>query len=381
MEKNRRKNLAANSVMVAIIAMIIVGGVLGVGYIRGWFGDRNADTAVLADVRGIVNMTRSGVTYPVEQDTPLRAGDVITCTPGGSAAIHVGEGSALAIGEQATMTVEDPTRDGFTVDVANGELFAFVTNEKARPVTLHFDGKSVEVQNAIVSLSRRTGAQNVNVYYGAAGEATAGQVLNWVQDTMTVDPLQIVSLNAFSVRQLRAANAVADCCFTNEELDRMEAERKAEQASASLATMSEKLSELDLAYECTLTIRCDTILANWDKLEVAKQEFVPEDGVILATVKVPFAEGETAFDATTRACEAYGIQIEYSWTPLYNAYYVEGINHLYEFDCGAESGWMFKVNGWFPNYGSSAYVLQDGDAIMWEYTCVGLGADIGGQVT
>ena len=381
MEKNRRKNLAANSVMVAIIAMILVGGVLGVGYIRGWFGDRNADTAVLADVRGIVNMTRSGVTYPVEQDTPLRAGDVITCTPGGSAAIHVGEGSALAIGEQATMTVEDPTRDGFAVDVANGELFAFVTNEKARPVTLHFDGKSVEVQNAILSLSRRTGAQNVNVYYGTAGEATAGQVLNWVQDTLTVDPLQIVSLNAFSVRQLRAANTVATCCFTNEELDQMEAERKAEQASASLATMSEKLSELDLAYECTLTIRCDTILANWDKLEVAKQEFVPEDGVILATVKVPFAEGETAFDATTRACEAYGIQIEYSWTPLYNAYYVEGINHLYEFDCGAESGWMFKVNGWFPNYGSSAYVLQDGDAIMWEYTCVGLGADIGGQVT
>ena len=57
MEKKRRKNLAANSVMVAIIAMILVGGVLGVGYIRGWFGDRNADTAVLADVRGIVNMT------------------------------------------------------------------------------------------------------------------------------------------------------------------------------------------------------------------------------------------------------------------------------------------------------------------------------------
>ena len=381
MVDKKKKNIFANSVMVAIIAMILVGGVLGVGYIRGWFGDRNAETAVLADVRGIVNMTRSGVTYPVEQDTPLRAGDVITCTPGGSAAIHVGEGSALAIGEQATMTVEDPIRDGFAVDVANGELFAFVTNEKAKPVTLHFDVKSVEVQNAIVSLSRRTGAQNVNVYYGSAGEASAGQVLNWVQDTLTVDPLQIVSLNAFSVRQLRAANVVAECCFTNEELDKMEADRKAEQEAASMASMSEKLSELDLAYECTLTIRCDTILQNWDKLDVSKQEFVPEDGVILATVKVPFAEGETAFDATTRACEAYGLQIEYSWTPLYNAYYVEGINHLYEFDCGAESGWMFKVNGWFPNYGSSAYVLQDGDAIMWEYTCVGLGADIGGQVT
>ena len=119
---------------------------------------------------------------------------------------------------------------------------------------------------------------------------------------------------------------------------------------------------------------------NYDKLDPAKAEFVPEDGVILAAVKVPFAEGETAFDVTKRACAAYDLQIEYSWTPLYDAYYVEGINYLYEFDCGAESGWMFKVNGWFPNYGSSAYVLEDGDAIMWEYTCVGMGADLGGTV-
>ena len=374
----KKKSIFANSVMVAIIVMILVGGVLGVGYIRGWFGDKGSGAAVLADVKGIVNMTRSGVTYPVEQDTPLRAGDVIACTPGGSAAIHVGEGSALAIGEQATMTVENPTRDGFAVDVANGELFAFVTNEKARPVTLHFDGKSVEVQNAIVSLSRRTGAQNVNVYYGAAGEAKAGQVLNWVQDTLTVDPLQIVSLNAFSVRQLRAANTVATCCFTNEELDKMEADRKSEQEAANLAAMSEELSELDLAYECTIAIRCDTILNNYDKLNPAKAEFVPENGIILAPVKIPFAEGETAFDVTKRACEAYGLQLEYSWTPLYNSNYVEGINHLYEFDCGAESGWMYAVNGWFPNYGTSAYVLQDGDAVVWEYTCVGLGADLGG---
>ena len=33
---------------------------------------------------------------------------------------------------------------------------------------------------------------------------------------------------------------------------------------------------------------------------------------------------------------------------MYNSYYVEGIGNLYEFDCGSESGWMYKVNGWFP---------------------------------
>ena len=378
MQKKKRKSVFANSVMTAIIVMILAAGLLTVAYLRGWIGDRGADTAVLADVRGIVNMTRNGVTYPVEQDTPLRKGDVIVCTPGGSAAVRVDEGSALAIGEQAAMTVEDPSAGSFAADVAHWALFAFVTGEKAKPLTLRFDGKSVEVRSAIVSLSVRAGAQNVNVYTGQAGGANAGESIGWVQQERTVVPLDIRSLNAFSILQLRAANTVAECCFTNEELDRMEAERKAEKEAASLATMSEELSELDLAYECTVEIRCDTILNNYDKLDPAKAEFVPEDGVILAVVKVPFAEGESAFDATKRACEAYGLQIEYSWTPLYNSYYVEGINHLYEFDCGAESGWMFKVNGWFPNYGSSAYVLQDGDAIMWEYTCVGLGADLGG---
>lgn len=378
MEKKRRKSIFANSVMVAIIVMIAAGGLLTVAYLRGWIGDKGADSAVLADVRGIVNMTRNGVTYPVEQDTPLRAGDVITCTPGGSGAIRVDEGSALAIGEQAELTVTDPSGRSFAVEVAKGELFAFVTGEKAKPVTLGFDGKSAEVEKAIVSLSCRSGAQNLNVYAGRACGAEAGESVSWVQQEKTVVPLAIESLNAFSVQQLRAANTVTACCFSNEQLDRMEAERKAEKEAASLASMSEELTELDLAYECTVSVRCDTILDNYDKLDPAKAEFVPEDGVILATVKVPFAEGETAFDATKQACEAYGLQLEYSWTPLYDSYYVEGINYLYEFDCGSESGWMFKVNGWFPNYGASSYVLEDGDAIIWEYTCVGLGADLGG---
>ena len=152
MEK-KKKGFFAHSVMVAIITMIVVGGMLGVGYIRGWFGDKGSDVAVLADVKGIVNMTRKGVTYPVEQDTPLRQYDVITCTPGGSASIRVAAGSALAIGEQAVMTVRDPSAGSFSVDVSNGELFAFVTGEKAAPVTLRFDGKSVEIQNAVASLS------------------------------------------------------------------------------------------------------------------------------------------------------------------------------------------------------------------------------------
>ena len=47
-------------------------------------------------------------------------------------------------------------------------------------------------------------------------------------------------------------------------------------------------------------------------------------------------------------------------------------------DCGGSSGWMYSVNGWFPNYGCSQYVLQPGDVLCLLYTC-DLGKDIGGS--
>ena len=80
---------------------------------------------------------------------------------------------------------------------------------------------------------------------------------------------------------------------------------------------------------CTITVRCDTILNNADKLEPAKAPFVPEDGEILPMITAEFTPGETVFDVLKRVCEAADLQIEYSWTPLYDSYYVEGINHLY----------------------------------------------------
>ena len=127
---------------------------------------------------------------------------------------------------------------------------------------------------------------------------------------------------------------------------------------------------------CTVSIRCDTILNNMDDLDPAKAPYVPDDGVILREVTVEFTEGETVFDVLNRACKEYGIPIEYSWTPMYDSYYIEGINNLYEFDCGVESGWMYKVNGWFPNYGCSSYYLTGGETIVWCYTCEGLGEDV-----
>lgn len=129
-------------------------------------------------------------------------------------------------------------------------------------------------------------------------------------------------------------------------------------------------------YTCTFSIECSTILNNLSSLDTDKLELLPTDGVILSPVTVMFYEGESVYDVLQRVCRENNIHLESSWTPVYNSAYVEGINNLYEFDCGELSGWMYSVNGWYPNYGCSRYQLADGERIEFRYTC-DLGRDIG----
>ena len=131
-------------------------------------------------------------------------------------------------------------------------------------------------------------------------------------------------------------------------------------------------------YICTLSVRCDSILAHMDQLDADKAALVPADGVIFPETEVAFSEGESVFDVLQREMKNAGIQMEFENTPAYHSAYIKGIQNLYEFDCGALSGWMYRVNGWFPNYGCSQYHLQDGDKVEWIYSC-DMGADIGGS--
>lgn len=128
---------------------------------------------------------------------------------------------------------------------------------------------------------------------------------------------------------------------------------------------------------CTISVDCKTILNNMDDLNPDKTEVVPEDGMILSPRQVVFYEGESVFNVLLREMKKNKIHMEFVETPIFNSHYIEGINNLYEMDCGSLSGWIYKVNGWSPNYGCSRYMLKDGDVVEWIYTC-DLGRDVGG---
>jgi len=138
----------------------------------------------------------------------------------------------------------------------------------------------------------------------------------------------------------------------------------------------ETTAESDKQMTCSLSVRCDSILKNISKLLPEKKELVPADGVILNIKDAVFYDGESAFNVLYREARKNKIHIEFENTPVYNSVYIEGIGNLYEFDCGDLSGWMYRVNGCFPNYGCSRYTLKQGDTIEFVYTC-DLGKDVG----
>lgn len=458
-----KKKKIANLVMVAVITAIAAAGILGVGYIKGWFDKSDESTAVLTDFRGIVTLQRDGVAYTATDETVLRKGDKITCDPGATVRIAFGE-NYIVLSHNADAEITNPDSEEFTLKVNMGEAFVN-TNDS---VLLEFADKKTEISNAVAALSVRKGAQSISVYYGSVGEANEGQMLEWIADKKSVRDFSVRSLNDFNISQIRKTNETKILVFSNDDLDKLEDERweqmhgsaetttessKAEtvtstrtpkttkkeatssttenkKPAATAAETSAKQTATEKTTKkrptttrrdyslynttsttsakattettktertttepvtttkptttkerltCTITIRCDTILDNMDNLDPAKAPYIPDNGVILREVTVEFEEGETVFDVLNRVCKQYSIPIEYSWTPMYDSYYIEGINNLYEFDCGSESGWMYKVNGWFPNYGCSSYYLTGGEKIVWCYTCNGLGEDVGAQ--
>ena len=121
----------------------------------------------------------------------------------------------------------------------------------------------------------------------------------------------------------------------------------------------------------TLEIRVDTILKNYDKLDekLKNEKFVPSSGVVFVKTKFELKDGETPLDILAKT----GIHMDSQGSG--GSAYVRGINNVYEFSCGELSGWMYKVNGSYPNSGVGAYTLKDGDVVSFNYTC-NLGRDL-----
>jgi hypothetical protein len=78
----------------------------------------------------------------------------------------------------------------------------------------------------------------------------------------------------------------------------------------------------------------------------------------MGSKQVTVNAGASVYDAL----KATGASISGSST------YVSSINGLAEKACGSGSGWMYKVDGVYPNYACGKYKLSGGESIVWAYT-------------
>ncbi|MBC5636757.1 DUF4430 domain-containing protein [Ornithinibacillus sp. BX22] len=104
---------------------------------------------------------------------------------------------------------------------------------------------------------------------------------------------------------------------------------------------------------------------------------VSEEEVPLPFSEIKIEEGDMVLDALINATEENDITLSYRGTGA--TAYVEGIDDIYEFDRGPGSGWMYRVNGVFPNRGAGVIPLVPGDVVEWLYT-TDLGNDIGADL-
>ncbi len=377
--------------MVFAVLAVIISGVFIVGSIKGWFDKDASDGMTASEVKGIVRLKRSGVSYSIEENSAVREGDVISTLSAAEVCLSSGDGTTITLAENTTAEIKSLPKNGpADICLEEGEIFVISGDEQA----LHTGNSGVEISSraSVYSQSVYSGVVNVSVFDGkvimkangktttAEREKTAVYDKNIASGSVTISELYAESLDNFVIGKAVGISKQTALCFDTAVLEKIVKDRKDEKLTGgdeTAVTGGEKDGAGKLC--CTITIKCDTILDNLSSLADGKSGYVPEDGMILEPTKVYFNEGETAFDVLKRVCEKMDIQLEYSWTPIYNSHYVEGINHLYEFDCGPESGWMYKSDGWFPNYGASAYKLKDGDSIIWAYTCR-LGEDVGSKI-
>jgi len=413
--------------MVFAICVILFAAAMLIGNTLGWF--HSGQRIYVADVQGNVTITRNDIGYSLKSGVYLKEGDLLETGSGDSVELQIGDGQKIAINENSSLLItKDSDRDQTEITLNEGELYCEVSGfEESSGYLLISCSNGTVLMNSstVLSITGLAGSTTANIFSGEATltadssdwtmqQEKCGMILTNSdgEHSVTSDLLNASSLNDFILNHAIATSGSESLCFDAQTLQGVVDARAAEAAAAQAAadaslsnlltqsstgtsgsssssgssdqsdttsgSSSSDSGDTKAIYTCTIQIRCDTILDNMENLTKGKESYVPSNGVILGTSVVQFYEGETVYDVLKRVCNAAGIQLEYSYSSLYESAYIEGINNLYEFDCGSESGWMYKVNGWFPNYGCSRYVLQAGDTITWCYTCNGLGADVGG---
>lgn len=127
---------------------------------------------------------------------------------------------------------------------------------------------------------------------------------------------------------------------------------------AATATQPQKQNTISLSITCKNAIN-NGILDDPNYAGV-----LPENGVIFSSDAVKIESGDTVMQVVKSTLKANKIVYQ-----IASDGYIKSISGLGEFDCGAQSGWLYKVNGVMPSVSTRYYTLKPSDRVELIYTC------------
>ena len=134
--------------------------------------------------------------------------------------------------------------------------------------------------------------------------------------------------------------------------------------SVTAAPQTPATTETPQTQTVSLSVTCQNAIAYGILDNPNFQGVVPENGVYFDNGAVEFTAGESVLTVLKRCLKSQKI--------VYNIGsdgYVKSIGGLSERDCGAQSGWLYKVNGELPQVSCKYYTLKAGDRVEFVYTC------------
>ncbi|MEG1427032.1 MAG: hypothetical protein RSC76_05025, partial [Oscillospiraceae bacterium] len=278
------------------------------------------------DKLGGANIQRDGIAYALKDGTLLRDGDILETLNESEISLSFGD-NRLRLGSNTEITIFIDADAGPSMKISRGETFLSLVNALA----LKLPNADFVAENAVFAVSVPVGSENIAVYDGTVtvgtAKAVAGQRLCVLENEVITDTLSIASLNDFQLQNIRETNAVKPLFFTTEKVDELTAARKKEKTdalkaltlvkkekAAKEATLTEEREnnrtnleaateqkdeqkddkntivedipgkvpgptapppEVKPVTECTVEIRCDTILENMGDLDEGKDQYVP----------------------------------------------------------------------------------------------------------
>lgn len=230
------KKKILNICMVLVVLLMIAGGIVTVGSVKGWFEKETTSDITVSEKTGIAKIERNGVAFEVDRDTTVRAGDKLYTQKGATLTISEADTARIYMNSDAEISVES-IGDTIEFEVLKGEVL--VDAREWKNVTAISGEAEIYMKDAVISISTQTGSGEIPVYSGKidvkdkkseeAVTAKSGQVVSIVENSgYEVSKLKVSSLNDFIIQQLAKCDIDESFCFTKADLKAVQKERENE---------------------------------------------------------------------------------------------------------------------------------------------------------